>query len=47
MVHVASSWRMRRSEAEDGWIDMMGCVGPCYPYFAVFNVLDRRDSLVF
>jgi hypothetical protein len=47
MVHVASSLRLRRVEAEDGWVDAMGCIGPLYPNFAVFVVLDHRGILVF
>jgi hypothetical protein len=31
MVHVASLWRSRGVEAEDGWIDAMGCIGLFYP----------------
>jgi hypothetical protein len=35
------------SEAnEDGWVDAMGCVGPSYPTFTAFNVLDTRDIVV-
>jgi hypothetical protein len=33
-------------QVEDGRIDATGCVEPCYPTFAVFNVLSRRDILV-
>jgi hypothetical protein len=27
MVYVASSWRSRGDEAEDGRVDTMGCIG--------------------
>jgi hypothetical protein len=47
MVHVASSWRLHRVEAEDGWVDATDHVRPCYPYFVVFIVLDHRGILVF
>jgi hypothetical protein len=46
VVHVASSWRLRRVKAEDGWVDAMGCVGPFYPNFAIFLVLGHKGSLV-
>jgi hypothetical protein len=42
MVHVASSWRSRGDEAKDGRVDVMGCIGPCYPYFVVFTLLGPR-----
>jgi hypothetical protein len=42
---VAPSRRLRQRQVEDGWIDAMGCVGPYYPTFAVFNVLGSRGSL--
>jgi hypothetical protein len=32
MVHVASSRRSCIVQAEDGRVDAMGCVRPCYPY---------------
>jgi hypothetical protein len=47
MVHVASSWRLRRDQAEDGRVDAIGCVGPYYPYFAVYFVLGPMGILVF
>jgi hypothetical protein len=46
MVHVASSQRSRGDEAKDGWIDVMGCIGPFYPNFVIFIVLDHKGSLV-
>jgi hypothetical protein len=47
VVHVASSWRLRREEAEDGWVDTMGCVRTFYPKIAFSNVLDPRRISVF
>jgi hypothetical protein len=47
MVHVASSRRLHQVEAEDGQLDAMGCVRPCYPYFTVFILLDPRGIIVF
>jgi hypothetical protein len=44
---VASSQRLRRRQIKEGRVDVMGCVGPCYPTFAVFNVLDTRGIVVF
>jgi hypothetical protein len=46
MVHMASSWRFHRVEAEDRRVDMMGCVGPFYPNFAIFIILCPRGILV-
>jgi hypothetical protein len=34
-------------EADDGWVDAMGCVGPFYPKTIVFYVLGPRGNLVF
>jgi hypothetical protein len=39
VVHVASSQRLCRRQVEDGRVNAMGYIGPCYPTFAVFNVL--------
>jgi hypothetical protein len=39
VVHVASSW-LHGSEAEDGWIDVMSCVEPCYPLsFSLYYII--------
>jgi hypothetical protein len=46
MVHVASSRRLCRVEADDGRVDAMGYVGPFYPNFAVFYVLGPMSILV-
>jgi hypothetical protein len=47
MVHVASLWRLRQVEAEDGRINMTSCIGPFYLNFLVFIVLGLRGILVF
>jgi hypothetical protein len=47
VVHVAPSWWLHRGQVEDGRVDATGCVGPCYPCFAVFFVLGPRGSLDF
>jgi hypothetical protein len=43
VVHVASSWRSRGSEAKDGRFDGVGCgvvkVGPNYPSLDVIFLL--------
>jgi hypothetical protein len=39
VVHVVPSLRLHRSQVEDGRVDAMGYVGPCYPCFAVFILL--------
>jgi hypothetical protein len=46
-VHVAPSRRSHEDQVEDGRLDVTGCVRLCYPYFAVFIVLDTRGILVF
>jgi hypothetical protein len=47
VVHVAPSWRLRRDQVKDGWVDAMDCVRPSYPYFVVFCVLGARGIVVF
>jgi hypothetical protein len=51
VVHVASSWRSRGSEAKDGRFDSVGCgaveIGPNYPSLDVFFLLDHMGILVF
>jgi hypothetical protein len=42
VVHVAPSRRLRRDQVEDGWVNAMGCIGPCSPCFVVFFVLCPR-----
>jgi hypothetical protein len=46
MVHVASSWRSREDNAEDGPVDVTGYIGLFYPNFIVFVVLGHKGSLV-
>jgi hypothetical protein len=46
VVHVAPSRRLRRRQAEDGRVDAMGYIGPCYPCFAVFFLLGPRGIVV-
>jgi hypothetical protein len=47
MVHVTSLQRMRGDEAKDERVDTTGCIGLCYPYFIMFNVLGSKGVLVF
>jgi hypothetical protein len=47
MVHIASSRRLRRVEAEDRRVDVMGYIRPFYSNFTFFYVLDPTDILVF
>jgi hypothetical protein len=47
VVHMAPSWWLRRDQVEDGWVDAMGCVRPCYPYFIIFYVLGPRGIVIF
>jgi hypothetical protein len=44
MVHVASSRRPHKDEADDGRVDAMGCIGLFYPYFAIFVVLGSKGN---
>jgi hypothetical protein len=46
VVHVAPSRWLRRSQVEDGQIDAMSCVGPCYICFDVFILLGPMDILI-
>jgi hypothetical protein len=46
VVHMAPLRRLRRSQVEDGQVDAMGCVGRCYPCFAVFVLLGPRGIVV-
>jgi hypothetical protein len=47
VVHVASSWKLRREEAKDGRANAIGCVGPFYPKIVVSSVLGPRGIVVF
>jgi hypothetical protein len=44
---VASSCRLHEDEVKDGWVDVAGCIGPFYPYFAIFVVVGPRGISVF
>jgi hypothetical protein len=46
VVRVAPSQRLCQRQAKDGRVDETGCVGPCYPCFAVFFILDHRGVIV-
>jgi hypothetical protein len=47
VVHVAPLRRLHRGQVENVWVDAMGCVSTCYPYFAVFFLLGHRGIVVF
>jgi hypothetical protein len=47
MVHVASLWMLRQIQAEDGWVDAIGCVRPFYSNFIVSYVLGPCVILFF
>jgi hypothetical protein len=47
VVHVAPSWWLRRVQAEDGWIDATGCIGPFYLRIIIFYSLGPHSILVF
>jgi hypothetical protein len=47
VVHVASSWRLRREETEYGCVDTMGCVGTFYPKIVFSSVLGPKRIVVF
>jgi hypothetical protein len=47
VVHVAPSRKLRRRQVEDGWVDVMDYVGPCYTTFAGFNILGPSGIVVF
>jgi hypothetical protein len=38
---------LHQDEAEDGRVDVMSCVGPCYTYLTIFIIVDTRSILVF
>jgi hypothetical protein len=46
-VHVTSTRRLHRIEAEDGRVDMTGYVGPFYLKIIVFYVLGTKGNLIF
>jgi hypothetical protein len=46
MVHIALLWRSRGDEAEDGRVDVTGCIRLFYPNFAVFIIFGHKGTLV-
>jgi hypothetical protein len=46
MVHIASSRRLCGVKAEDGWVDVTGCIRLFYPNFTVFIVLGTKGILI-
>jgi hypothetical protein len=47
LLHVeASLTKVFQSDLKTGGGVMVGCVRPCYPNFAIFNVLGPRDTVV-
>jgi hypothetical protein len=47
VVNMAPSQRLCEDQVKDGQVNVTGYVEPCYPYFAVFDVLDPRGILIF
>jgi hypothetical protein len=47
VVRVAPSRMLRQDQVEDGRVDAMDCVGPCYSYFVIFYVLGHKGIVVF
>jgi hypothetical protein len=47
VVHVASSRRSRGVEAEDGRVNVMGCVGSFYAKITIFILLGPKGIVVF
>jgi hypothetical protein len=47
VVYVTLSWRLRQGQVEDGRVDVMSCIGPCYSCFAIFIILDSKDIVIF
>jgi hypothetical protein len=43
---VAPSRRLHRRQIEDGQVNAMGYIEPCYPTFTIFNVLDPRGTII-
>jgi hypothetical protein len=46
VVHLAPSRRLHRRQVEDGRVDAIGYVGPCYHTFVIFNVIGPRGIVV-
>jgi hypothetical protein len=47
VVHMASSRRLRRKEAEDGRVDAIDCVGLFYPKIIISSIIGPRGIVVF
>jgi hypothetical protein len=47
MVYVTSLRRLHRCQVKDERIDVMCCIGPFYPTFAIFIVLYPMSILIF
>jgi hypothetical protein len=47
MVYVTSLRRLHRCQVKDERVDVMCCIGPFYPTFAIFIVLCPMSILVF
>jgi prepilin signal peptidase PulO-like enzyme (type II secretory pathway) len=47
MVQVASSWKLRGDEVEDGRVDVMDCIRHFYPNFVVFTILGPKGISIF
>jgi hypothetical protein len=47
VVHVVPSRRLCQVEAEDGWVDVTGCIGSFYPRIIGFYVLGSMGIVVF
>jgi hypothetical protein len=47
VVHVTSSQRLHRVDAEDGWVDPVGCGGPFYFKIIIFYVSSHRGMWSF
>jgi hypothetical protein len=47
VVNMAPSQRLCEDQVKDGQVNVTGYVEPCYPYFAVFDVLGPRGILIF
>jgi hypothetical protein len=46
VVHLVSSWRLRRGQIEDGQVNATGCIGHFYLKIIVSIVLDHMSIVV-
>jgi hypothetical protein len=46
VVHMTPLRRLRQKQVEDEQVDVMGYVGPYFPTFAIFNILDTKFIVV-